>query len=237
MKRRESLKYIVLGSAAVTMPLQGCDNKVEAEKVVEASDSLPAYGRTEEEKKHDEELLERQFFNEYELETLGILCALILPANEEFGSAKDAGSVEFIEFMAKDYPPFQTPLRGGLMWLNHEANTRFDKDFKSLEENQQKSILDDIAFEVEEEETSHLDQGRKFFSLLRNLTLTGYFTSEMGIKDIGYKGNRPNVWDGVPQEVLDQHGVDYEPEWLEKCIDQDKRMIQAEWDENGNLLT
>ncbi|MUP45077.1 gluconate 2-dehydrogenase subunit 3 family protein [Gramella sp. BOM4] len=237
MKRRESLKYIVLGSAAATMPLQGCENEVKTEKVVEPKKSLPAYGRTEEEKDHDEQLLEKQFFNEHETQTLGILCALILPANEEFGSATDAGSVEFIEFMAKDYPPFQTPLRGGLMWLDHEANSRFDKDFNSLEENEQKSILDDIAFEVEKDESTHLAQGRKFFALMRNLTLTGYFTSEMGIKDIGYKGNRPNVWDGVPQEFLDQHGVSYEPEWLEKCIDQSKRMIQAEWDENGNLIT
>ena len=237
MKRRESLKYIVLGSAAVTVPLQGCNNSPEAEKVVEAKNGLPAYGRTEEEKEHDERLLDKQFFNEHELETLGVLCALILPANDEFGSATDAGSVDFIEFMAKDYPPFQTPLRGGLMWLDHEANSTFQKEFNKLEENDQKSILDKIAFEAEEGESQHMAQGRKFFALIRNLTLTGYFTSEMGIKDIGYKGNRPNVWDGIPQEVLDQHGVAYEPEWLEKCIDQSKRMDVAEWDENGNLLT
>ena len=44
----------------------------------------------------------------------------------------------------------------------------------------------------------------QFFSLLRNLVLTGYFTSEVGIKELDYRGNMPNIWDGVPQDVLDE---------------------------------
>jgi len=59
----------------------------------------------------------------------------------------------------------------------------------------------------------------------------------VGIKDLGYTGNAANVWDGVPQRVLDQHGVAYDPEWIAKCVDQSKRDVVAEWDEEGNLLT
>ncbi|NNE76845.1 MAG: gluconate 2-dehydrogenase subunit 3 family protein, partial [Pricia sp.] len=77
----------------------------------------------------------------------------------------------------------------------------------------------------------------QFFYLMRGLTMTGYYTSKVGIADLGYKGNMPNVWDGVPQDVLDQHGVAYDPEWIAKCVDQSKRNEIAEWDENGNLLT
>ena len=76
-----------------------------------------------------------------------------------------------------------------------------------------------------------------FFSLVRNLTMTGFYTSKIGIEEIGYKGNMPNVWDGVPDDVLEQHGVAYDEEWLAKCVDQSKRGIIAEWDEDGNLLT
>jgi hypothetical protein len=166
-----------------------------------------------------------------------VLCALILPANSEFGSATDAGSPEFIEFMAKDYPAFQQRLRGGLMWLDHESNTRFSKEFKVLEEDRQKELLDTIAYYDYDTPSSKRPFEVNFFSLVRNLTLTGYFTSEMGIKDLGYKGNKPNVWDGVPQEVLDKHGVSYEKEWLAKCIDQSTRGDLAKWDEEGNLLT
>jgi len=76
-----------------------------------------------------------------------------------------------------------------------------------------------------------------FFSLVRNLTMTGFYTSKIGIEEIGYKGNQPNVWDGVPQDVLDQHGVAYDEEWLAKCVDQSQRGVIAEWDEDGNLIT
>jgi len=64
---------------------------------------------------------------------------------------------------------------------------------------------------------------------MRNLTLTGYFTSKMGIKDLGYKGNTPNVWDGVPKEVLDKHGLKY--------VDQSKRDVMAKWDDKSNLIS
>ena len=77
----------------------------------------------------------------------------------------------------------------------------------------------------------------QWFNLLRNLTITGYFTSEVGIKELGYKGNTPNVWDGVPQNVLDQYGLSYDSDWLDKFVDQSKRNIIAEWDEDGNLIT
>jgi len=77
----------------------------------------------------------------------------------------------------------------------------------------------------------------QFFSLMRNLTLTGYYTSKIGIEELGYKGNMPNVWDGVPEDVLEQHGLAYDEEWLAKCVDQSKRGIIAEWDNEGNLLT
>ena len=72
---------------------------------------------------------------------------------------------------------------------------------------------------------------------MRNLTLTGYYTTKMGIDDLGYKGNIPNIWDGVPADVLKEHDVDYDEEWLAKCVDQDKREVIAEWDDKGNLLT
>ena len=69
------------------------------------------------------------------------------------------------------------------------------------------------------------------------MIVTGWFTSEVGMKDLGYKGNIPNVWDGVPEEVLKDHSVSYDKDWIEKCIDQSKRNELAKWDEDGNLIT
>ena len=235
MDRRESLKSIVLGSLAGSFAMS-CKNELEVEEQEAISTGATVYGRTDKEKAIDEELYAQQFFNTHEMDSLRVLCALILPANDSFGSATDAGSPDFIEFMAKDYPGFQHRLRGGLMWLDHESNTRFNKEFKTLEAAQQTQILDEIAYYDYETPYSERPFEVNFFSLLRNLTLTGYFTSEMGIKDLGYKGNTPNVWDGVPQDVLAKHGVSYEKEWLEKCIDQSTRADLARWDDQGNLL-
>jgi hypothetical protein len=49
--------------------------------------------------------------------------------------------------------------------------------------------------------------GVVFFNRMRNLTASGFYTTKMGIKDIGYKGNRPNKWTGVPKDVLVHYDV------------------------------
>lgn len=234
MDRRDSIKSIVLGSVAGGLALNGCKPDVAAQEAIQKG--VVNYGRTLKEQEVDKELLAEEFFTADEMATLGVLCALILPANEEYGSATDAGAPDFIEFMVKDYPKFQTPMRGGLMWLNHESNSAFGVDFASAIEEQQKTILDKIAYPDVTIPDGERPLGVRFFSLARNLTLTAYFTSEMGIKDVGYQGNTANLWDGVPEEVLAQHGVAYEEEWLAKCIDHSTRNITAEWDEEGNLL-
>lgn len=237
MDRRNSIKSMILGGMAGGLALHGCKPQAEAGASQEVPGYSYKYGRTPEEKERIMELESEVFFSEHEMETIRVLCALILPANEHFGSAVDAGAPEFIEFMAKDVPELQTELRGGMMWLDHQSNTMFGTEFKAAAEADQKKLLDTIAFY---DSSIPLDQQAleiQFFCLMRNLIVCGYFTSKIGIEDLGYKGNTPNVWDGVPQEVLDQHGVAYDEEWLAKCVDQSKRNVIAEWDEEGNLLT
>ena len=237
MDRRESIKSIILGSMAGGLVLHGCKPGVDSEEgIVEAKSDEKYFGRTPQELEQIAELNAKQFFNPHEMETIAVLCTLILPPNEN-GGPIEAEVPELVEFMAKDIPELQTTLRGGLMWLDHKSNTEFNSEFKVTPEEQQKQILDTIAFYDPEIPMEEHPLEIQFFSLMRNLTVTGYYTSKVGIKDLGYKGNMPNVWDGVPQDVLDQHGVAYDDEWLAKCVDQSKRGIIAEWDEEGNLLT
>ncbi|MBO0592772.1 gluconate 2-dehydrogenase subunit 3 family protein [Cellulophaga sp. E16_2] len=238
MDRRKSIKSLILGGVAGGLALNGCKpENVEPTGDNIASGAEAYFGRTPEEKEQIAKLNAEQFLNAHELETLTVLVDLILPANDSYGSASDAGVPDFIEFMTKDYPKFQTPIRGGFMWLDHKSNKDFGVEFKTATVEQQKVILDTIAYPNVEVPESKRPLEVQFFSLMRNLTLTGYYTSKIGIEDLGYVGNTPNVWDGVPDDVLKQHGVAYEDEWLAKCVDQSKRNTKAEWDEKGNLLT
>ena len=236
MDRRDSIKSLLVGSLAGGLVLNGCKPGEEpvSTPIASEADALN-YGRTDREKEIDAKLYSEQFFNEQEIGTLAVLCDLILPSKGSAGSATDAGVPEFIEFIVKDMPNNQLPIRGGMMWLDNRANRKFSKDFQSCSESDQRSLLDEIAYP--DAAAPDVEQGVKFFTRMRNLVLTGYYTTKMGFDDLGYKGNTPNVWDGVPEDVLKKHGMAYEEEWLAKCVDQSKRDILAEWDAEGNLIT
>ena len=230
---------MILGAGASALAFHGC--KTDAEKEVgqdiPASDDTKYFGRRPEELERIRKLHAEQLFNEHEMETIAVLSTVILPPKEPNGGPIEAEVPELIEFIGKDMPGMQTTLLGGLMWMDHKSNTLFGKEFKAASLEQQKQICDEICFHDPDIPLDDQPLEIQFFSLMRNLTLTGYYTSKVGIADLGYKGNSPNVWDGVPQDVLDQHGVAYEPEWIAKCIDQSTRNEIATWDDEGNLLT
>ncbi len=238
MDRRKSIQTIILGAGAAGLAFHGCktegDSKV-GEEMVQTDEKY--FGRTPEELELIQKLNEEELFNAHELETIAVLSTVILPPKEPHGGPLEANVPEFIEFMGKDIPELQTTLLGGLMWLDHKCNTEYGTEFKTATLEQQKAILDTIAFHDPEVPLEEQALELQFFSLMRGLTVTGYYTSKVGIADLGYKGNMPNVWDGVPEAVLEKHGMAYDPEWVAKCVDQSKRGVIAEWDENGNLLT
>jgi hypothetical protein len=107
-------------------------------------------------------------------------------------------------------------MRGGLRWLNIESLKRFDKDFAGISPSQRIELVDDIAYPNKAKVT--MKQGVAFFNLMRNLTTTGFYTSEMGVKDVGYQGNTPNQWNGVPDDVLKQYGLAYTEKELKECV-------------------
>ena len=238
MKRRDSLKTLLVGTigGATLTTIPSCKTEPTEETIKTNPSGL--YGRTPAEIEHDKKVNAEVYLNEHELATIAVLCDIILPATEEVGSATEAEVPEFIDFIVKDLPTYyQLPVRGGLMWLDTEAKSRFDKEFIACSNEEQIRIIDDIAYPDPDNEKPEMGPGISFFNVMRNLTLTGYYTTRMGFDDLGYTGNFANTWDGVPAEVLAEHDVDYDEEWLAKCVDQSKRLEIAEWDEEGNLLT
>ncbi|HZV69212.1 MAG TPA: gluconate 2-dehydrogenase subunit 3 family protein [Saprospiraceae bacterium] len=234
MNRRETIKTALVAGLGSALLLTECAPAVK-DKTLSTKTKQGPYGRTEKEKAHDELVNASTFLTEHELATIAVLCDLILPATTTAGSATDAGVPEFIDFIVKDIPSHQLPIRGGLMWLDHQSRIRFNAVFMMGSKEDQKRLLDEIAYP--DEVSPELAQGAEFCSRIRNLVLTGYYTTRMGIDDLGYQGNVANVWDGVPEDVLKMHGMSYEKEWLAKCVDQEKRNVKAEWDEEGNLVS
>lgn len=205
MKRRDTLKAISLSSFGLAaLPTSAMVPLAPEPKVFK-----PGPGRTAEELVRDKMLSQQVFLKPDELLTLGILCDIIVPADKVSGSATQAGVPAFIEFMCNDQPAFQTPLRGGLRWLNNHSNKLFGKRFSAITPSQRIEIVDQIAYPNEAK--ADVSQGVAFFSRVRDLTVTGFYTTPMGFKDLDYKGNVPNTWDGVPQEVLDKYGLKYDP--------------------------
>lgn len=202
MNRRDSIKALGLAAAGGALLLDSCSPKEAEQGAAAVGDKLP--GVTDSEHKRNTKLAEERFFTTHELATIGVLADIIIPADETSGSATDAGVPEFIEFMAKDIPTYQTPMRGGLKWLDVQCQRRYGQVFMQCDNTQQLQMVDEIAYPAKAK--PEMAQGVAFFNLLRNLTASGFFTSEMGVKDIGYVGNKPGVWDGVPADVLDAHG-------------------------------
>lgn len=162
--------------------------------------------------------LKGDFFNKHELSTIAILCDIIVPKDDISGSATDAKVPDFIEFTVKDQPQLQTPLRGGLRWLDAQCLKRFGKSFASCGEQQRLELVDVIAYPEKAKNNREMAQGVAFFSTMRNLTLTGFYTSEIGVKDMGYDGNKPNQWNGVPDDVLKQYGLTYTERELNESV-------------------
>lgn len=207
MNRRDSLKAIGFGTLSAGLLLEACktDNKKTGEEAASTA-TAPEAGRQPFEVERDKKLNADKFFTIAEMATITVLVDIIIPKGEKSGSATDAKVPDFIEFIVKDIPQHQTPLRGGLRWLDLQCLNRFGKTFTDSSHAQQIELIDLIAYPGKA--TPDMAQGVAFFNRMRDLTASGFFTSEMGVKDIGYAGNAPGKWTGVPPEILKHYGME-----------------------------
>ncbi len=222
MDRRKYLKIIGVGSVSSSILLDACklsDKKEEAStntaSAATSADTAAGPARQPEEIEHYKKVMSYTFFTAHEIATIVILADIIIPKDEVSGSATDAKVPEFIEFIVKDMPDYQVPMRGGLRWLDRETQLRFQKNFKDCSHDQQIQVVDDIAYPRKAKPS--MSQGVSFFSTMRDLTCTGFYTTKMGIDDIGYVGNQPNQWNGVPDDVLKQYGLAYTEKEMKEC--------------------
>lgn len=151
---------------------------------------------------------EPKFFTPHEWETVRTLVDLVIPKDERSGSATDAMVPEFMDFILVDNPDEQLWMRGGLAWLDTACRERFSKDFRDADATQRSAVLDDISWPAKAKPT--VSQGVAFFSRFRDFTASGFYSSEMGVKDLQYQGNIfVTEWTGCPPEQLKKLGVSY----------------------------
>jgi len=213
--RRSALRLIGTAPIAVAFTLGANEAAAAAEKAataVKAAAGGKAYVP--------------KFFNPQEWKTVRILVDMIIPKDERSGSATDAGVPEFMDYLMNDPTDTdlqrerrQTAMRGGLAWINSVSERRFGHGFAEATEAERTTILDEIAYSKDEQEDEAemreprdlrvmVKHGPSFFNSFRDLTASGFWSSKMGVDDLGYVGNRfVAEWKGAPPEVLAKLGL------------------------------
>ena len=130
-----------------------------------------------------------KYFSAAQYAALVALCDMIIPKDDKSGGAVEAGAPEFIDLLTSENEKYQLKLGGGLFWLDGYSTDHYGKGFLACTPDQRKEILDLIAFRKSAKQDPSLSQGVSFFAFLRNLTCDGYYSSKIGIADLGYIGN------------------------------------------------
>jgi hypothetical protein len=165
-----------------------------------------------------------KFFTADEWQAVRILVDMIIPRDERSGSATDAGVPEFMDFLMTDTTDDErwresrrTAMRGGLAWMDAACRRRFGKRFVECAEGERTALLDDIAYTKEDaddglmrpgETRVRVEPGPAFFNSFRDLTASGFWSSQMGVEDLQYRGNTfVAEFKGPPPEVLAKLGL------------------------------
>ncbi len=154
-----------------------------------------------------------RFFTPAEVETMRPLADMIIPADETSGSATDAGTLEYADFvLSESNDDTRAAWHTGLAWLTDECRRRYDRPgFAACSDTERAAILDDIAWPARAEDP-YKDAAR-WFTRVRDLIGSGFFSSRIGVQDLGYAGGIFNPgWRGAPGSALDELGVSY-AEW------------------------
>lgn len=148
------------------------------------------------------------FFTPAEWRTVRVLSEMVIPRDERSGGAVDAGVPEFMDFTMTDRPGSRKWMRDGLAWIDAQSTSRFGKPFADAAQSQREAILDDIAWPARA--SASMADGVSFFNRLRDLTASGYWSSEIGVRDLRYMGNVfVPEWSGCPPAALKKLGVSY----------------------------
>lgn len=202
---RRGLFHIIGSAPAIAAVTAGVASAQMADHAHMASAQAVATGKP---------FVRRVFLDDHQWKTVHVLCDLIIPADERSGSATQAGVPEFIDdwlnFRREQdgNENFSAQILGGIFWIDHESIKMFGKTFVDAPVDQQKQLLDRVAWKEKAQPADH--QWVTFFNKFRDLTVSGFFSSKMGVADLPYLGNRavahwqgcdPKVWAVIEERI------------------------------------
>ena len=197
-RRRDMLKILgaVPGAALATSAPLGV-----AAQVLQEPSAAPAASKA----------YQPKIFNPHAGPPYNVRCVWRIPAHQHDDGAVGAGVPHFIDdwlnFKGGDLAP---QIKGGLTWLDLKPNRLFQQNFADSTATQQKELLDRIAYP--EKAAASDASAVAFFNRLRDLVVSGYYTSRIGFKALPYLGNEPqSEWDGCPAPVLAKLGLERIP--------------------------
>lgn len=176
LSRRSALKIIGVGVGVVSslpiLPARAQGQHAHGQPPAKSAGAAPATSR---------------FFTVEELALVTVISDLIIPTDEQSPGAKAAGVPAFIDLMVSESPQEIKKLwRDGLGAVEAMSRKKFSAGFTSASVEQQTELLTDIS----KDERKPSSPEEHFWVAIKNLTIDGYYTSEIGIhQDLRYKGN------------------------------------------------
>jgi hypothetical protein len=125
------------------------------------------------------------FFTASEYAVIERLADIIIPTDDTPG-ASEAGVSEFIDLMVSRDSDLQPEFRSGLAWLDAHSEKSSHRRFLKLTSGEQSALLESLAYKSKVRPGE--ERGRKFFDLVREYTVMGFYTSEIGLKELDYPG-------------------------------------------------
>ncbi len=194
--RRDVLKAAVGAAALAALPITPAD----AERAMAHVDA--ALGR-----QRQGVAYRPRWFQPDEWRQINVIVDLIIPRDERSGSATEAGVPQYMDFFCAEYGSSYAWMRDALRWFDGFSYNTFGKSFLKITNAERRRLFDQVAWPAKA--APNLRDGVAFFNRLRDFTASGFFSSQVGVKDLGYVGNVAlPAWNGCPSAARKHLGVD-----------------------------
>jgi hypothetical protein len=128
-----------------------------------------------------------KFFNAEQMGLIATISELIIPTDDHSPGAIAAEVPEFIDLMISESPAETKKLwTDGLAAVDKLSQEKNSAAFNKATKDQQIALLTEIS----KNEMKPQTPTERFFKVIKNMTIDGYYTSKIGIhQELKYKGN------------------------------------------------